>query len=126
VTQLGISSQSQANVNVKLHRVDAYTMPTGGSTDRPAISMDISSLQPSLSDLATQTDEVIYPILKKLSDQGNLSEAAKVSYTWPLHMQDIPLPYATTFAAIAVAGNQPNTCVRVHLSWATTAQATPQ
>lgn len=125
--QLGLPSQASSVLNVKVSRVDAYCLATGASTDRPAITMDVSSLSPSVGDPATPGNaEVFYGILKKLSDQGNLSDCAKVSYTWPAHMADIPLSSQSVFSLAAVAGNLANTSVRFHLLWSTSDIATPQ
>lgn len=126
-TQLGLPAQAIPILNVKLSRVDAYAIPTGSSTDRPSISMDCSSLVPSLGDPATPgAAEVFYGILKKLQDQGNLSEAAKVSYTWPLHMADLPMNSNVEFALASIAGNTANVCVRFHVLWSASDIATPQ
>jgi hypothetical protein len=101
-------------------------MATGASTDRPSIAMDVSSVTPSIGDPASPgSAEVFYGIMKKLTDQGNLSDAAKVSYTWPSAMADLPLSSQSVFSLISVAGNQPNTSVRVHLLWSSTDIATP-
>jgi hypothetical protein len=126
VNQLGLPSQASSIVNIKVSRVDVYSMPTGSSTDRPSVSMDVSSVTPSIGDPATPgTAEVFYGIMKKLSDQGNLSDAAKVSYTWPSHMQDIPLSSQSVFTLVAASGNQANTLTRFHLLWSTSDSATP-
>lgn len=125
-TQLGLPSQAASVINIKAKRVDAFTMATGASTDRPAISMDVSSTQPSVGDPLTPGNaEVFYGVMKKLSDQGNLSDAAKVSYTWPTAQADVPLSSQSVFSLVSVAGNQPNTCVRVHVLWSTTDIAVP-
>jgi len=124
--QLGFGAQAIPLLNVKLSRVDVYCMPTGSSTDRPAVSLICSSLVPSVGDPATPGNaEVFYGNLKKLSDQGNLSEAAKVSYTWPLHMADIPLNHGVEFNVAAASGNLVNTSVRFHVLWSTSDVATP-
>lgn len=126
VEQLGLTSQNKPVINIKVQRVDAYCMPTGASTDRPALSMDVSSVTPGMGDPATPgVAEVFYGVLKKLSDQGNLSDAAKVSYTWPRHMADLPLSSNAVFSLVAVAGNLANTTVRFHLLWSTTDVAAP-
>lgn len=127
VVQLGLPSQASSIINIKVMRVDCYAMPTGSSTDRPSVSMDVSSVTPSLGDPATPGNaEVFYGVMKKLADQGNLSDAAKVSYTWPSHMQDQPLSSQTVFSLVASSGNQPNTLTRFHLLWSTSDIATPQ
>merc|ERR1711964_839658 len=105
---------------IKIQRVDAYCMPTGASTDRPAISMDCSSVTPALGDPQSPgAAEVFYGLLKRLQDQGNLSEAAKVSYTWPRHMADQPLSTQANFQLVTVAGNLANTCVSTSCGAAT-------
>lgn len=65
VNQLGLPSQASSIVNIKVSRVDVYSMPTGSSTDRPSVSMDVSSVTPSIGDPATPgTAEVFYGIMK--------------------------------------------------------------
>jgi len=126
VNQLGLPSQASSIVNIKVIRVDAYSMPTGSSTDRPSVSMDVASVTPSIGDPATPgSAEIFYGIMKKLADQGNLSDAAKVSYTWPSHMQDQPLSSQSVFSLVSSSGNQPNTLTRFHLLWSTSDIATP-
>jgi hypothetical protein len=125
--QLGLATQDKARVNIKLQRVDVYAMPTGSSTDRPAVTLDASSVTPSIGDPATPGNaEVFYGIMKKLSDQGNLSDAAKCSYTWPAHMADQPLSANSIFTVVATSGNMPNTLTRFHLLWSTTDVAAPK
>jgi hypothetical protein len=126
-SQLGLPSQASSIINIKVHRVDVYCMATGGSTDRPACSLDVSSVTPSLGDPVTPgSAEVFYSIMKKLTDQGNLSDCAKCSYTWPTHMADHPLSSQTVFTLVGSSGNQPNTLTRFHLLWSATDIATPQ
>jgi hypothetical protein len=126
IDQLGLTTQNKPIMNFKVSRVDAYCMPTGASTDRPALSMDVSSTSPSIGDPATPgVAEVFYGVIKKLSDQGNLSDAAKVSYTWPRHMADLPMSSNSVFSLVAVSGNLANTLVRIHLHWSTTDVAAP-
>jgi len=127
VSQLGLPSQASSIVNIKVQRVDCYSIPTGAATDRPFVSIDVSSVIPSVGDPSTPgAAEVFYGILKKVTDQGNLSEAARVSYTWPAHMADIPLSSQSVFSLVASSGNQANTLTRFHLLWSTTDSATPQ
>jgi len=128
VTQLGLAEQDKASINIKIHRVDAYVMATGVSTDRPAVNMNCSSLVPTVGDPPQTTptvNEVFYGVIKRLSDQGNVGESAKVSYTWPLHMADLPLNENATFTVAGIAGNLANTAVRFHLLWSTTDVAAP-
>jgi hypothetical protein len=124
--QLGLPSQASSVLNVKVSRVDVYSMAVGGSTDRPAVSLDVSSVTPSIGDPATPgSAEIFYGIIKKLADQGNLSDAAKCSYTWPAHMADIPLSSQSVFTLVQSSGNMPNTLTRFHLLWSTSDTATP-
>lgn len=125
--QLGLPSQASSIINIKVSRVDVYAMATGSSTDRPAVSLDCSSVTPSIGDPSTPgSAEIFYGIMKKLKDQGNLSDAAKCSYTWPSHMADLPLSAQSVFSLVASSGNMENTLTRFHLLWAATDIATPQ
>jgi len=125
--QLGLASQDKSIINIKLSRVDVYSMPTGSSTDRPAVTLDASSVTPSIGDPATPGNaEIFYGIMKKLTDQGNLSDAAKCSYTWPSHMADLPLSSNSVFTVVATSGNMANTLTRFHVLWSTTDVAVPK
>jgi hypothetical protein len=125
--QLGLATQDKDKINIKLSRVDVYSMPTGASTDRPAVTLDASSVTPSIGDpLTPGSAEIFYGIMKKLTDQGNLSDAAKCSYTWPSHMADLPLSSSAVFTVVATSGNMANTLTRFHLLWSTTDVAPPK
>jgi hypothetical protein len=125
-SQLGLPSQASSIINIKLHRVDLYAMAVAASTDRPAVSMDVSAVTPSIGDPVTPgSAEVFYSIIKKLSDQGNLSEAAKCSYTWPSHMADQPLSSQSVFTVVASSANVPNALTRFHVLWSSTDIASP-
>lgn len=125
--QLGLAAQDKTKINIKLHRVDVYSMPTGSSTDRPAVTLDASSITPAIGDPATPgSAEIFYGIMKKLTDQGNLSDAAKCSYTWPTHMADLPLSAQSIFTVVATSGNMANTLTRFHVLWSTTDVAPPK
>jgi hypothetical protein len=124
-SQLGLSNQTKTVVNIKLHRVDVWGMATATSTDRPAVALDVSSLVPGIGNPVGSTSEVFYGVIKKLTDEGNLSESAKVSYTWPAHMADVPLNSNVVFSVIAASGNVANITVRFHLLWSTSDVAAP-
>jgi hypothetical protein len=127
VTQLGLSAQTKTIINIKVSRVDVYGMATASSTDRPAVSLDCSSLVASMGDPSTPGPaEVWYGVIKKLSDQGNLSEAAVVSYSWPLHMADLPLNHNSVFTIASASGNVANTLVRFHVLWTSADVVAPQ
>merc|ERR1711934_707681 len=51
--QLGLPGQASSIINIKLQRVDVYAMSVASSTDRPAVSMDVSAVTPSIGDPAT-------------------------------------------------------------------------
>jgi hypothetical protein len=124
--QLGLPGQASSIINIKLQRVDVYAMSTATSTDRPAVQMDVSAVTPSIGDPATPGNaEVFYSVIKKLADQGNLSESAKVSYTWPSHMADQPLSSQSVFTVVQSSGNVTNTLTRFHLLWSSSDIATP-
>jgi hypothetical protein len=126
-TQLGLNAQTKTQVNIKLQRVDVFGMATASSPDRPAVNADVSSIIPAIGDPSTPgVAEVFYGVIKKLSDQGNLSECAKVSYTWPLHMADIPLNHNAVWTVVSAAGNVANVTLRFHVLWSTTDVAPPQ
>lgn len=128
VNQLGMAEQDKASINIKISRVDAWVMATGVSTDRPAVNMNCSSLVPTVGDPTTPTpsvNEVFYGVIKRQSDQGNVGESAMVSYTWPLHMADMPLNAHATFTVAGIAGNLANTAVRFHILWSMADQAAP-
>jgi|ERR1711971_223178 len=109
----------RSTVNFKLKRVDAYAMATGGSTDRPSVFLDVASLIPGVGDTAniTAPTAVVYPLLKRIEDVGNLSMCAKASYTFPLHMADIPLNETADFNFAAVSSNVPNVSMRFYVEW---------
>jgi hypothetical protein len=119
VNQLGLPSQASSTVNIKLHSVQVWSMATASTSDRPSAELDVASVIPTLSDPTdpTTTTAVFYSIIKKLVDQGNLSDAAKVSYTWPKHMQDTPLSSQAVFTVCRSAGNTANVLTRFHLLW---------
>jgi hypothetical protein len=124
--QLGLPSQASSIINIKVSRVDCYGMATGASTDRPAVQLDVSSVTPSIGDPATPgSAEIFYGIMKKLTDQGNLSDAAKCSYSWPAHMADLPLSAQSVFTLVQSSGNMANTLTRFHLLWSASDIATP-
>jgi len=124
--QLGLPSQASSILNIKVRRVDVYAMSVAASTDRPACTLDVSAVTPSIGDPATPgSAEVFYSVIKKLRDQGNLSDSAKCSYTWPSHMADQPLSSQSVFTLAATSGNVANTLTRFHLMWCSTDIAAP-
>jgi hypothetical protein len=122
LTQLGLGAAASTTINVKLQRVDLYAVATASTSDRPACFLNCSSLTPQVSTSSSGAATVAsYGVLKKLNDLGNLSQAAVCSYTWPLHMSDLPLDAAAPFFCFSASGNTANVTVRVHVQWANTA-----
>merc|ERR1711990_670145 len=110
----------------KVQQVGVSTSATAASTDRPAVSLQVSSTIPSVSDKTSgSTLDVFYSIIKRLSDLGNLSEAAATGFHWPMTMADMPLSSSQTFCLFAASGNCANTTVRVHVLWSFNGDAAP-
>lgn len=117
----------QSRFNFRLKRIDAFLMTTGAATDRPSLFLDVASLVPSVSDQANPSTPrgVSYGLLKRIEDSGNLSECAKCSYTFPLHMADLPLNPIADFNFAAVSGNVDNITMRFHIEWSLSDSSTP-
>jgi len=127
INQLGLSSQDKSKINIKLKRVDLYAAPTGSTGDRPSVTLVLSSNIASLGDPTTPGNaEVFYSILKTIQDNGNLSEVAKASYTYPKAMADMPMNALSAFTIVAATTNVANASIRFHVSWNTTDTAVPQ
>lgn len=114
-----LQNEFRSRFTFRLRRIDAYAVPIGGSTQRPSVFLDVASLIPTVSDdtLPTAPVSVAYPLLKRIEDVGNLSECAKVSYTFPLHMADTPLNPIADFNFAAVSSNTENVSMRFHIQW---------
>lgn len=119
LTQLGLP-QAQIvalvdYVSIKLRRIDAYSASQGSSTVAPKISGTFFSLTPTVNPSTTETQ---YPRMKRLTDTGNLSRNAVVSYSYPTHMADTPLAASADFTVFSVETNIANsTTVRFHVQW---------
>jgi hypothetical protein len=126
ITQLGLSSQDKSRINIKVKRVDLFAAPTGSTADRPSVSLVLSSNIASLGDPATPGNaQVFYSILKTIRDNGNLSEVAKASYSYPKAMADMPMNALSAFTLVSASSNVANASIRFHVSWNTTDSATP-
>lgn len=125
-TQLGLSAQSNSIITVKLQRIDCWATAASGDTLRPSVKVEVSSLVPTLADPATAGSAIVhYPLLKILQDNGSVSKAARVSYSWPLAMRDIPLTENSNFVVATVAANTKDTDVYIHVQWSTVDVANP-
>lgn len=125
ISQLGLNAADANIMVVKLHTVDAWAVPEASSTDRPAVSMDVSSLIPQVEDTTAAPVAIVYPILMQLKDVGNLSQAAKVGYTWPASQAQMPLGFQANHTVVAVSGNVTNVTVRVGLQFSFGGEAIP-
>jgi len=124
--QLGLQAQTKNQIVFKIRRIDFYAVPIGSSDDRPSINMEVSSLIPVLADPATPgSAQVSYGNLFRKGDIGSLQDCAKLSYTFPKAMSDIPLASTADFNFLTVSSNQRNSELRFHLSWSTIGEATP-
>jgi len=125
-SQLGLAANDNTIINVKIQRCDVWAVSKANSTVRPAVFCDYSSLVPACGDPTTPGNAIVaYPILKRLQDIGGVTSAAKVSYSWPKHMADIPLNQNANFVVIEVSSNMSEIDIRWHLQWSTADIATP-
>jgi len=127
LNQLGLATQDFSKINIKLKRVDLYGAPTGSSADRPSVSLVVSSTMPSVGDPTTPGNaEVWYSVLKTIQDNGNLSEVAKASFTYPRAMADLPLSSQSRFTVVQASSNVAFASLRFHVEWCSTDVAPPQ
>jgi len=95
-----------------------YGLSKANSTVRPAVFADFSSIVPAVADPTTPGNAIVaYPLLKRLQDIGGVSSSARVSYTWPLSMADIPVTQNADFVLVTVASNLTEIDVRWHVEW---------
>ena len=125
VSQLGLNAGDAETIVYKLRSVDAWATPTATSTDRPAISMDVSSAVGQIDDTTTAPIAIAYPILATCRDTGSLSEAAKVGYKYGLVEAEIVQSQLTKHTVVGVAGNTANVNVRFHILWCTVGESVP-
>lgn len=124
--QLGLPTQAASSISIKIQRIDLYAVSKANSTVRPAISCDYSGLIPSAGDPTTPGNAIVsYPLMARLNDIGGVSSSAKVSYTWPLSMRDMPLSNTANFVVFEVATNMTEIDARIHLQWSSADIATP-
>lgn len=124
--QLGLQAATNTKIVIKLKRIDFYAIPIGPSSDRPACNMIVSSLSPIVGDPVTPGNAIVsYGNLYSSTDVGNLQECAKLSYTFPLHMADIPISTTADFNVCEVASNMTNAELRFHIQWSTVDDAPP-
>lgn len=123
LNQLGLVTQDAAILVFKIQRMDVYCVAAPDTTtfpDRPSVNALCSSLVPQLANNVTGVNPVHYPIIKQLSDQGTITESARVSYSWPLSMRDTPLSNLSNFVVTVLSGNQKFIDVFYHVQWSTT------
>jgi hypothetical protein len=125
-TQLQLAAQDTSIIVIKIQRIDCYAVSKADSSVRPSISVDYSSLIPTLDDPTTPTVAgVAYPHLARLNDIGSVAKAASTSYTWPQHMRAMPLTTQSNFTVLDLATNLTELDCRFHLLWSTADIATP-
>lgn len=118
--QLGLVANDNKIINVKIQRCDVWAVSKANSTVRPAVNADFSSFVPVCGDYQTPGNAVVaYPLMKRLEDIGGVTSAAKVSYSWPRSMSDIPLNQTANFVVIEVASNMTEIDIRWHLQFST-------
>jgi len=116
--QLGLATQDATLITIKLKRCDVWAVSKANSTVRPAVFADFSSIVPAVADPTTPGNAIVaYPLLKRLQDIGGVSSSARVSYTWPLSMADIPVTQNADFVLVTVASNLTEIDVRWHVEW---------
>jgi len=102
----------RSSIVFKLERVDVWATALASDTERPAATLTAYSTYTN----NTSTGSVV-PIIKEIKDLGSLSEAARVSYTWPLDMVETPLSSKSDTKICSVVFNTPSADVRFHLRW---------
>lgn len=127
VEQLGLVAQNLTKIMIKLRRVDVWSIPTGSSTQRPAAFMDPSCLNVMMGDpVSPGNAEVFYGYNPRISDEGNLSDSAKCSYTWPKNQGNIPITTLCQSTLVATSGNMENTVTYFHILWNTSDVVPPK
>jgi hypothetical protein len=118
--QLGLVANDNKIINVKIQRCDVWAVSKANSSVRPAVNADFSSFVPTVGDFQTPGNAVVaYPLMKRLEDIGGVTSAAKVSYSWPRSMSDIPLNQTANFVVVEVASNLTEIDIRWHVQFST-------
>jgi hypothetical protein len=118
--QLGLVANDNKIINVKIQRCDVWGVSKANSSVRPAVNADFSSFVPTVGDFQTPGNAVVaYPLMKRLEDIGGVTSAAKVSYSWPRSMSDIPLNQTANFVVVEVASNLTEIDIRWHVQFST-------
>lgn len=124
--QLGLAVQDATLINIKLQRCDCWAVSKADSSVRPALNTDFSSLIPAIGDPTTPGNAIVaYPKIKRLEDIGGVASAARVSYTWPLSMRDIPLTQQSDFVLIETSSNMTEIDIFWHVQWSPSDIASP-
>lgn len=124
--QLELAAQDATKITIKIKRCDCWAINKSNSTVRPAVNADYSSLVPQVADPTTPGNAIVaYPNIKRLEDLGSTTKAARVSYTWPLAMRDMPLNQNADFVVLETASNMTEIDVFWHIDWSTNDIASP-
>jgi len=124
--QLGLAAQDNANLVVRLRKIQGWAYQYGATADRISINGEISSLVPNISDIATQTTvnpSIAYPVIHKFKDYGSLNKPAHFAYVWPRSQQEIGLQQFTNFVVATLASNTKDSTIHVSLEWSTSGVA---
>lgn len=117
-TQLGLPAQAQTRLNFQIRQVEMWAIAGTGDTAAPRAELNINSLQPVVGNPTTPGNaEVTYPRLKQLTDLGNLSKAAVVSYKWPVAESHKALSNGALFNVCSYKTTVPYSFLRFHVLW---------
>jgi len=124
--QLGLATETRQRMNVRVQQVRMWGFQYGTASDRVSVNMDVSSLVPTVQDIAAEPLVAVnYPIIAKLKDFGSSAKPAFVGYEWPKSHQLVPLHSNSNFQVVAAASNANNATLLVHVLWSTTDVAPP-
>lgn len=124
--QLGLATQDATLITIKIKRCDCWAVNKSNSTVRPAVNADFSSLIPQVADPTTPGNAIVaYPIMKRLEDIGSTTKAARVSYTWPISMRDMPINQNADFVVMETSSNMTEIDVHWHIDWSSNDIASP-
>merc|ERR1712032_472798 len=112
--QVGLNPQTAPKVNFKLRELRAWAVAKA-TDDVPEVKVNISSLDPLVSD-NSGTVTANYPVLCQLADTGNLSQAAKVGYVYPIGTATKPINADSEFTVFTATSNTDDVVLHLNLS----------
>lgn len=102
-----ITPQNKGNVNLRVLKVEVWSA-TQGTGATPNLNVDIFSLVPSATDLASPpagVGVIHYAVLGRLVDWGNFASPARVGWAWGLQQSSQVLPSDAQVVLCAIASN---------------------